>query len=187
MGLLENGGIKRKIESFENYMNDLENGLEKYLTEGYILKNNSEIIYQDPENDEQIAKARKSIRNNMTISIIVFVALVATLIGMIITGTSIGWVIFMAIFVAIIGYVIYKDRPGKQIQIMKGKAIHKYRRRLQTASGSISQNYNYFVTVIPDNEEKTIYRDLQVSKADYELIENGTPIMVVKGGKACIL
>ncbi len=176
--------INRNIFGFENMINDFEKGLEQYLTEGYTLKNNSEIIYQDPENADQISKARKSIRSSMAISIIVLVSLVAMLIGMIIIGSNIGWIIFMGIFVAIVGFAMYKDRPGKQIKIMKSKAVCKYRVKIGSAS---SKNYNYFVTVIPDNEVKTIYRELQVSKKDYELIQEGTPIMVVKGGKACIL
>ena len=45
-----------------------------------------------------------------------------------------------------------------------------------------NSSWMYFATVIFDEPEKILCRDLQITGVDYERIAEGTPMMVVKKG-----
>lgn len=173
------------MEGFEDFAK-MEELMQKYLSEGYRLGSNSEMVYQDPENSIIAKEASRASRKPMIISIIVLIAMAATFAAMIVTGSDIKWTIFMGVVVVAIAIFVFKDIPGKSPKVMKATAIFKNKRFSGSLQDSARRTYTYFVTVIPESGEKIIFRDLQVSREDYEQIQEGTPILVVKGGFACI-
>lgn len=179
-------GVMSGFEELQAQINEMQQLQIKYEKMGYVLGNESQIKYQDPENDEQRSKARKSYGKNAAITGIVTVLFLAVFIAMIVTHSKIGPTILVGLICGLLIYLFVKDLPKKHVQIMKATAIYKYQRMSHSGSSS-HRTYTYFISVIPQDGEKLIFRDIQVSSEDYYKIEEGTPVMVVKGGNATLL
>lgn len=86
-----------------------------------------------------------------------------------------------ALFMAVTARVLCR-----KIQVVTGRAVIKTKQRKQ----SKKKIYTYYVAVAVDEPEKAIYSRIPVSKADYDKIQEGTPIMVVNissSGKGVVL
>lgn len=63
--------------------------------------------------------------------------------------------------------------------IMKATAVYK---KFEYRTGDNPQAKSYYVTVIVDEPEKLLYPRIGISKADYEITEEGTEMYVVMNG-----
>lgn len=148
----------------------------------------SQIQYQDARNDEDKKKARKVGLHYdilMTVFFVVFaIVTVLTFIG----DTGILLKLLLVAITGLIGFLLFKSLLVKP-KVAYGKAIYKQRRLVgHVGSRRSAKRYVYLVTFIPDGDEKVLYKGVQVSRKDFEQIQEGTPIMVVnKGHQACIL
>ena len=73
---------------------------------------------------------------------------------------------------------------SKKLQVFTGIAVYK-----QIIRSDIHSKKVYCtISIIPENGEKVIYRDINISKKEYNRVAEGTRVMVVnKGNKAIIL
>ena len=175
-----NDGMQ-KIEDKFNILNELSS---KYSD--YQSLPASKIVYQDANNAEDEAKARKITRSyNIFLTIFVLVFAITTVITFVV-DTGILVKILMITITIIVAYVLIKSTFTKP-KVAYGMAIYKDTHLV--SSGSFrNRRYIYYITFIPDNGEKVLYTNIQVSSKDYEQIQEGTRVMVVnKGPKACIL
>ena len=147
---------------------------------GYTKRNANELEYHEPENDEQLAKA-KAVRKRVltgfsaiTAAFLIFTVLMA------VTGNKLYLVAIMVIGTLVLAFMTLR-LMRQTAQVTEGKVVLKhYDRKL----GSKKKTY-YFVTAAIDYPEKVICTRIPISKADYEKVKEGSPILLVKALNSC--
>lgn len=148
----------------------------------YTSGDSTKIPYHDPETKEQQEKAEKVRNADLRLMVIVSAAFILTLILMIVSGSGIGWILFIAAVTAFPVVMAVKTKTQK-VQVITGRAVYKQKER----RGSNHRMFDYYISFIPDGDEKIIYSRIQISKEDYEQVTEGTPVLVVKEQHACLL
>lgn len=164
---------KDGLQELQKQFNNLTEISKKYASKGY---KKSEIInYRSPKDEIEESFVRKA--NIKHFAFIFFVALIFLICFLvsIITSVKIYIIILLGLTTVICSYFAIKSLTTKELMI--GKAIYKERKR--NTSGK-TRSYMYYVTIV-DEKNKLIHSRIQISKNDYELIEEGTPILVSKG------
>lgn len=140
----------------------------------YMNPNSGRIIYHDPENEEQASIAVKAKAKLLAfMSMIVILLLIFTVVA-VTDGNKTTAAILMCAFTAIvIGFTVRIACIKPQVVI--GRAVIKTK-QLRQGSG---RRFSYHVAIAVDKPEKTIYSGINVSRKDYEIIQEGTPIIVV--------
>ena len=170
---------KDGLQELQKQFNNLTEISKKYANLGY--EKSEHINYRNPENEIEESFVKKANINTFIFLMIITAIFLVTFIVSFITDAKISIKILLGGIVLICGFFTYKSISTKELMI--GKAIYKERKR--DTSGK-RRSYMYFVTII-DEKNKLIYSRIQISKNDYELIEEGTPILVSKGsGKGYI-
>lgn len=166
---------KDGIEELQKQFNNLTEISKKYSSLGY--KKSDNIHFRKPATEEEENFIKKANIKTFTFLLVITLVFIITFIISFITGAYIIIKILLGLIVLASGYFTYKTISTKDLMI--GKAIYKERKR--NTSGK-RRSYMYFVTVI-DEDNKLIHSRIQISKTDYELIEEGTPILISKGSK----
>lgn len=155
------------------YENDMKLEIPVEYAE-YIRIQPGKIVYHDPENNEQAAiAARMKIKTAAWLMIgdilllLIFGYVIATKNTFVVISLM-G--VLTALFIAETARVLCR-KP----QVVTGRAVVKTKQRKQGKK----RIYSYYTAVAVDEPEKTIYPRIPVSKADYDKIQEGTPIMVV--------
>ncbi len=89
--------------------------------------------------------------------------------------------VLTALFITVTARVLCR-----KIQVVTGRAVIKTKQRRQGKR----RTYLYYAAVAVDEPEKAIYSRIPISKADYDKIQQGTPIMIVNissSGKGVVL
>ena len=141
----------------------------------------TEIVYHDPETKEQEEKARAIQKKTSRLIYIVTACFLLMLVLTIATEKELWKILLMAAVTAVPSIFAVRAATRK-LQVMTGKAVYKQAKVQDIAT----QRKLYYVSVIPDSGEKVIYTLIQISKEDYEKVEEGTPVLVVDQ-YACIL
>lgn len=170
---------KDSIKELQKQFNNLTETSKKYANMGY--EKTTHIIFREPADEIEESFVKKVNIKNFILLMIITAVFLVTFILSFVTGAKIIVKVISGIIILISGYFTYKAISTKELMI--GKAVYKERKR--STSGK-SRSYTYFVSVA-DEENKLIYTRIQISKNDYELIEEGTPILISKGsGKGYI-
>lgn len=176
-----------RIDKTKNFFDMIGRAGAKYYD--YTPKPLREIVYNDPETLEQESLANSIVKKNSK-SIILYIAtilVIATFIFAICNKSDMRATIMLFIMCIVFVVVSIKDiKAGfKKTQIMIGKVAYKHMETEHTSgsnTSSIRRNEIPMVSVIPDGEEKIIYRDIRISKSDYYKVTEGSPVMVVNKG-----
>ena len=170
---------KDSIKELQKQFNNLTETSKKYANQGY--EKTANIIYRNPENEQEEIFIKKVNIKTFIFLMIITIAFLVTLLISFVTDAKIIVKIIVGVIVLISGYFTYKSISTKELMI--GKAVYKERKR--STSGK-NRSYTYFVSVA-DDKNKKIYTRIQISKKEYELVEEGTPILISKGsGKGYI-
>lgn len=147
---------------------------------GYTKRMANEIEYHEPVNEEQLAKA-KDVRKKPRLAFLAITVLflIASIFG-VVTGSELYFnliVIFCTIFLAVMTIRLMRE----EIQVTEGNVVLKhYDRKI----GS-KRKTAYYVTAAIDYPEKVICTRILISKADYEKVDEGSPILLVKALGSC--
>lgn len=163
------------IKELQKKFNEITEISKKYTNLGY--KKSQDINYRKPIDKTEEVFVKKN--NIKVFGFLLFVTLVfiITFIACLICGSSIWIDILLGLIVGVCIYVTIKSITTTDLFI--GKAIYKERERI-SKKGKVA--YRYYATII-DEDNKLIHARIQVSKKDYEVIEEGTTILVSKGTK----
>ena len=150
----------------------------KYV--GYKSVLPSQFEYHNIENGEQEKIAKEIGNQKLLIIAIATIAFGASsLLAFITENTVLGIVILL--ITAVLLYLLISTITSKP-KVAFGKAVWKNWDYART-NGRIGNNKIYYVSVINDDgPEKLICSRIQTTKADYDRIEEGTPILVIKKG-----
>ena len=164
---------KDGLEKLQKKFNDLTELSKKYSSMGY--EKSTHINYRNPENEEEEKFVKKAnIKHFLFIFFCTLVFLIC-FICLLMTKGNILFKIIVGLVTVVCGYFSIKSITTKELFI--GKAIYKERKR---STNKKRRSYIYFVTVI-DEENKLIHSQIQVSKKDYDIIEEGTTVLISKG------
>lgn len=171
-----------RFNNLASAMNEIQDVSERYAD--HEPKNVNDIVFHKPVNDVQAEMAEK-LKGGVAFLEGIF-AIVMVLLA--IYCVVIGKILFTLLFVAGAGFFAYDAISCKKspAQVMTGTVVYKQERR---GTGR-KRSRIFVVTVKPDSGERVIYRGIQISEADYKMVSEGTPVLVVKisaGAKACIL
>lgn len=150
----------------------------------YIRIHPGKIVYHDPENDEQAAIAAKMKMKTAVWLTIGDVLLMIIFVYVIATKNT-----FIVIFLMGLLTALFMTETARvmcrKLQVATGRAVIKTKQRKQDSK----KIYSYYVAVAVDEPEKAIYSRIPVSKADYDKIQEGTPIIIVNisSGKGAVL
>lgn len=160
----------------ESKMNEMSALSQKYID--YRPVNPSEVRYRDVQNDFEKEMASKVANGVTWLIAIVGIAFTASGILGVSTGkTALGIIIIlMGLGISIYGIITAMSK----VQVAYGRAVWKNFRYNNTSGARRTKMY--FASVIIDEPEKIIVRDIQTSKEDYEKIIEGTPMMIIKKG-----
>lgn len=147
---------------------------------GYTKRMAKEIEYHDPENEEQLAKAKAIHKRVLKGFSVITVAFLIFTILMAVTGNKLYLVAIMIICTLVLAVTTLRLMRQKA-QVTEGKVVLKH---FDRKIGSKKKTY-YFVTAAIDYPEKVICTLIQISKADYEKVEEGTPILLVRALDSC--
>lgn len=173
------------FQAVDNMFEELETLSAKYSD--YQGLQASQIEYEDARNQDDYQRAKKISKNYDIFIIIFFVIFAATTVGSFFTDAGFLVRALLIVCTGVVGYVLAKSL-FKETKVAYGKAIYKQKRLARHSGTRSARGYIYLITFIPDNGEKKLYTGVQISKREYEQIEEGTPVMVVnKGPRACIL
>lgn len=148
----------------------------------YLRAEPEEIVFHDPENDEQAKIASKTKRKAVTWISISDIVLLLIFIYVIVTKNKFIVIFLMGAITFAFMAVTTKIIKTK-VQVAIGKAVIKIKQR----EFDKKKTYYYYVAVAVDEPKKAIYSRIQVSKKDFEKIHEGTPIMIINLGKAVVL
>lgn len=167
---------KDGIKELQKKFNEITEISKKYSNMGY--KKSQTINYRKPLTKEEEIFVKKANIKSFALLLFITIVFIITLVASIISGTSMWVEILLGIIVLICIIVTVKSITTTELFV--GKAIYKERER-QSSKGKVT--YRYYVS-ITDEENKLIYTRIQVSKSDYEVIEEGTVILVSKGTRS---
>lgn len=163
---------KEDIEELQKKFKDLNDLSKKYNNLGY--KKSSKINFYKPRNDIEQLRIRE-INNKMIVpfTLVSIILLILFVLSFFVKAKIYG-IIIMGILTLICIYLTLKVKSNDELMI--GKAAFKERIRVPKHSKKI---YNYYVSVV-DEEDKLIYTRILVNKEDFDLIEEGTIILISK-------
>lgn len=172
------------MQKVEDKFNNLRELSAKYSD--YQRLPASKIVYQDANNAEDEAKAKQITKSyNIFLAVFAFVFAITTVLTFVVDTSILVKILLIVITTCVIS-ILVKSVSTKP-KVAYGIAIYKDK-HLASSGSYRNRRYIYYITFIPDNGEKVLYTNIQVSSKDYEQIQEGTRVMVVnKGPKACIL
>lgn len=151
----------------------------------YLNTRPGEIVYYDPENEEQAKLASKT--KMKTVSFLVICSLVLWFLFIYVIATKNKLIVILLMgFVTLAFTAAAIHVVRKKTQVAIGRAVIKTKQRKQGKK----KNYSYYVAVAVDTPQKAIYPNIPVSKSDYKKIQEDTPIMIVNvtaSGKGVVL
>ncbi len=151
----------------------------------YLQTQPKELVFHDPENDEQ-AKIASRVKNK-TLRMFVFGDVILLLILIYVIVTKNKFIVISLMGVMIVLFVTKTvEIARKKPQVVVGKAVTKQKK--WDATHNLKTKYNYYVSIAVDEPEKAIHSMIPVSKKDYERVEEGMRIIVVNSsGQGFIL
>ena len=175
-----NDGMQRINDKF-NTLNELS---AKY--NDYKVMPTSSIVFGEANTAEDETKAKQITRKyNIFLTIFVVVFAITTVLT-VMADTSIIVKILMIAITVLAACLLIKSIFTKP-KVAYGIAVYKDTHLLNSGA-SRNRRYMYYITFVPDNGEKILYRNIQISEKDYIQVQEGAKVMVVnKGPKACIL
>lgn len=170
---------KDGLKELQQQFNNLTEISKKYASKGY--ERSEKIHYRNPQNKIEESFVKKAnIKHFAFLFFITFIFLLCFIFSFIVDSKVIIKIL-LGMMILVGAFFSIKSITTKELMI--GKAIYKERKR--NTSGK-KRTYMYFVTVI-DEENKLIHSRIQVSKIEYEIIKEGTTILISKGsGKGYI-
>lgn len=170
-----------RIDKVNNFFEQIEELSIKYKDYTPYLANS--IPYRDPSTPEEISKAKK-VANCMILSLgfssIVFIA---TFVGSLFCTDKLLVKLLLLVVAIFLTGLTLKFMFGK-LQVFTGIVVYKQSRGRRRKSEGV----HYKISVIPENGEKVIYREIMISSREYRRVTEGTRVLVVnKGHKATIL
>lgn len=170
---------KDGIKELQKQFNNLTEISKKYAKLGY--EKSDHINFRNPENVDEEDFVKKANIKTFIFLLVITLIFITTFIFAFIVDTKLLVKILLGVISLLCGFFTYKSISTKELMI--GKAIYKERKR--DTSGK-RRTYLYFVTII-DEERKLIHSRIQISKTEFDIVEEGTPILVSKGtGKGYI-
>lgn len=170
---------KEDLEKLQKKFNEITEKSKKYSDLGYEKSN--KVIYRKPENKIEEEFVKRVNFKSFIFFLIFTIAFLASFILVLISKPSILLILITVLPTIAGGYLTF--RSVKSNELMIGKAVYKERKRNTSKK---TRSYIYFVSVL-DEENKLIYTRIQISKLEYDRVEEGTPILISKGsGKGYI-
>ncbi|MBR2240785.1 MAG: hypothetical protein IJ890_05350 [Clostridia bacterium] len=140
----------------------------------------SQFEYHNIENEEQEKIAKEIGNQKLLIIAIATIAFGASSLLAFITEKTVLAIVILLI-TAVLLYLLISTITSKP-KVAFGKAVWKNWDYAHT-NGRMGNNKIYYVSVINDDgPEKLVCSRIQTTKADYDRIEEGTPILVIKKG-----
>ena len=164
---------KDGLEKLQKKFNDLTEISKKYSNMGY--EKSSHINFRNPENEDEESFVKKVNFKHFLFLLLFTLIFLVCFVCLFLTKNNVMPKVLIGIVLVGCGYFLVKSLTTKELFI--GKVIYKERKR---STNKKRRSYMYFVTII-DEENKLVHSQIQVSKNDYELIEEGTKILVSKG------
>ncbi len=165
------------VEELKNKMEELQEISSRYTDYKVVLP--SKIKYKNIENEKQEELVKNYLKSPTLVIIVATIAFSLTaLLSFLLGKTTIG--IISAICTLPLIYFTITTICNKP-QIAFGKAVWKKEEYSNFNSPTIKMYYVY----VAIEEEKVILQHIQTTKKDYEKIEEGTKIMIIKKGTTC--
>ncbi|MBO5530567.1 MAG: hypothetical protein J5970_04140 [Bacilli bacterium] len=163
------------IKELQKKINEITEISKKYASMGY--KKSDQINFRNPKDEIEEAFVKKAnIKHFAFMFFITFIFLLCFIFTFIVDAKVIIKIL-LGIMTLVGAFFSIKTITTKELMI--GKAIYKEKKRSNSGNGK-RRTYMYFVTVI-DEENKLIHSRIQVSKIEYEIISEGTNILISKG------
>lgn len=167
------------IKELQKKINEITEISKKYASMGY--KKSDNINFRNPKDEIEEAFVKKANIKHFAFIFFITIIFLLCFIFSFIVDAKVIIKILLGIMTLLGAFFSIKSVTTKELMI--GKAIYKERKR--STSGK-RRTYMYFVTVI-DEDNKLIHSRIQVSKIEYEIIKEGTTILISKGsGKGYI-
>ncbi|MCR4688473.1 MAG: hypothetical protein K5745_02870 [Saccharofermentans sp.] len=167
------------FDEVTNMMNQLQELANKYPDCKRITPD--KVKYRDPYDDELPESGKKVMDGKMILGIVGILAFLATTIFAFVKGELL--VGFLSGFGT--AFLIYFFLPAifGKTKVATGKAVWKHWQYSSRSSGGFHASKNYFVYILMDEGGNEICQRVQTTEKDYHLIEEGTPVMIIKKGK----
>lgn len=151
----------------------------------YLQTQPKELVFHDPENDEQAKIASRIKTKKLKLFVFGDVLLSLILIYVIVTKNTFIVISLMGLFTLM--FVIKTVQIArKKPQVVVGRAVAKQKK--WRATHHLKNKYDYYVSIAVDEPEKAIHSMIPVSKKVYERVEEGMRIMVANSsGQGIIL
>ncbi len=151
----------------------------------YLQTIPKEIVFHDPENEEQAKIAAKV--KMKTVAFLVACSVVLWLLFIYVIASKNKFIVIFLMGVVTAAFTLTAISViRKKTQVVTGRAVIKTKQRRHGKRKS----YSYYVSVAVDEPEKAIYSNISVDKKDYEKIQEGSLILVVNvtaTGKGVVL
>lgn len=150
----------------------------------YLQIQPKELVFHDPENDEQAKIASRVKTKKLILLVFVDALLLLCLIYVIVTKNTffvISVIALLTLMLAIETVKIARKKP----QVVVGRAVAKQKK--WNAMHNSTNKHDYYVSIAVDEPEKAIHSMIPVSKKVYERVEEGMRIMVVNSSRRGII
>mgnify|MGYP003315314466 CR=1 FL=1 len=172
------------FEKVSEFMENMQDTANKYVEYQRVEPEN--IVYHEITDERQLELVKKAVNKSSFVVIAVLIAFLATGIYSICTGGILAGGMLL-VFTALLVYFFIPGVISKPV-VKEGKAIWKQTRRSGTDNNR-KNKYTYYVTIIFEEPSKMLCQLIQTNKEDYEKIEEGTSVLLIKKGNlfyACV-
>lgn len=163
------------IKELQKKINEITEISKKYASMGY--KKSDQINFRNPKDEVEEAFVKKANIKHFAFIFFITIIFLLCFIFTFIVDAKVIIKVLLGIMTLVGAFFSIKTITTKELMI--GKAIYKERKRSNSGNGK-HRTYMYYVTVI-DEENKLIHSRIQVSKIEYEIINEGTNILISKG------
>lgn len=160
------------------YLEEIKNLSAKYAD--YRQAVPAAIKVRNAQNDIERQNAGKTEKNVNWVIGVGFAAFAFTTIFAFATGQIKGGVLSLIGTLALLYFFLesFISKP----KIAYGTAVWKHFRYVNSVTTRARSSKMYFLTVIFEQPEKIIVKDIQTTKEVYDMVVEGTPVMVIKKG-----
>lgn len=163
------------MDQINDYMENLQAAAARYAA--YREVKPSQLDYHDPENELQEKLTKSTDTSMFVIAAVGGFFVLAGLLG-IFGGNPVAGIIIGAIGLAVLGFFFFITKS--KAQVIEGRAAYKQIRYSRRNGNHRSETY--CVTVAFESPEKMVVPLIQTTHSDYNKIEEGTPVLLIKRG-----
>lgn len=166
----------------QTYTEQMEKLAAKYSD--YRLVGENDVSFREPEGNEKSIVSKEKNKRVALLAVITLIFAVCTVLPFFIDAIEaqpIGYVIMGLL--TLIGVLFLIKALKSHNMVTCGRVIAGYTHYNATAAGNNHDNKKtFFVSAVVDEDNKMMLRDIQLSKQDYENVNEGDEILIISTG-----